>query len=178
MSDDLRRARDEGEVELVTRTDFTFRVRTVQPEDEAVLAEFFTHVTPEDLRFRFLSAIDHVGHAQLAPMTVFDHSRTENFLALGVDGRTIIATAMLSADADMQRGEVAISIRRDFKQRGIGWTLLDHVARYAEARGMRQIESIEHRDNHAAINLEKELGFVSEPISGDPTLLLVRRVFE
>ena len=56
-----------------------------------------------------------------------DHDRTEDFLAF--DGDTLIATAMLAADPEMERAEVAISIRADYKHRGIGWALLDHVAR-------------------------------------------------
>ncbi|WQB99075.1 hypothetical protein U0R22_003245 [Mesorhizobium huakuii] len=42
---------------LTTHTGFRFEVRRARPEDEPTLAEFFTHVTPEDLRFRFLGAV-------------------------------------------------------------------------------------------------------------------------
>ena len=38
--------------ELTTHSGFKFFVRTVRPDDEAALREFFEHVTPEDLRFR------------------------------------------------------------------------------------------------------------------------------
>jgi len=41
---------------LTTRTGFRFEVRSARPEDEPVLAEFFTHVTPDDLRFRSSAA--------------------------------------------------------------------------------------------------------------------------
>ncbi len=49
------------------------------PSDEAALAEFFTHVDKQDLRFRFLSAIQKVGHDQLQALVTVDHQRTENF---------------------------------------------------------------------------------------------------
>lgn len=161
-------------IALVTRTGFTFDVRPAGPDDEAGLAEFFTHVTPDDLRFRFLTGLSEVGHDRLVAMTAIDHDRTENVLAVLPDGR-IIATGLLATDDNLDRGEVAISIRSDFKGRGISWTLLEHIARYAEARGIKLLESIEARENRRAIELEQQMGFTAEAIEGDPTLVRVVR---
>ncbi len=55
--------------DLVTRTGFGFNVRPVTPADEGVLADFFHHVTPDDLRFRFLTTMKEVSHARLVDMT-------------------------------------------------------------------------------------------------------------
>ena len=159
---------------LTTRTGFRFDVRPVTADDEPGLAEFFSHVTPDELRFRFLSGCREVGHDRLVAMTDIDHDRTENFLAVLPDG-TIIATGLLAADPTLERGEVAISIRGDYKNRGISWTLLEHIARYAEARGIKVIESIEARENRAAIELEQQMGFTAEALPGDPTLVRVSR---
>lgn len=161
-------------VTLTTRTGFAFDVRPASPDDEAGLAEFFTHVTPDDLRFRFLTGLSEVGHDRLVAMTAIDHDRTENVLAVLPDGR-IIATGLLATDDSLDRGEVAISIRSDFKGRGISWTLLEHIARYAEARGIKLLESIEARENRRAIELEQQMGFTAEAIEGDPTLVRVVR---
>lgn len=159
--------------ELTTRSGFRFQVRPACPSDESALGEFFRHVSRDDMRFRFLSAVREVGPERLAEMTQVDHDRTEDFLAL--DGTTVIASAMLAVSPDRERGEVAIAIREDLKGRGIGWTLLEHVARYAQARGIKTIESIESRENHAAINLEREMGFVSTACPDDPTLAILQR---
>ncbi len=161
--------------ELTTRTGFRFTVRPAQPSDESALAAFFTHVTPEDLRFRFLTGLKKVGHDRLSAMTEIDHHQTENFLAF-VDGEAeIIATAMLACDAAMKVGEVAIAIRSDYKGRGVSWDLLAHVAACAEAKGLTTLQSIETRDNHAAIDMEREMGFTAGPYPGDPTLVLVQK---
>jgi GNAT superfamily N-acetyltransferase len=159
---------------LTTRSGFTFHVRPAQPGDETQLAEFFRHVSEDDIRFRFLIALDKVGHDRLVAMTAIDHDRTENFLALDDQGR-ILASGMLAADPQLERGEVAISIRTDHKRRGISWSLLEHIAAYAEARGIKTLESIEARENRAAIELEQEMGFTAHPLEDDPTLVLVRR---
>lgn len=163
-------------VELVTRTGLRLGVRPVTRADEPALSDFFRQVTPDDLRFRFLTAVKEVSHARLVEMIDVDQKRTESFLATAPDeGEAVIAAAMLAADAQGERAEVAISIRADHKGLGIGWTLLDHLAAHAKAKGIRLLESIESRDNRAAITLESEMGFVAEPVEDDPTLVLLRR---
>ncbi|MCA1408319.1 GNAT family N-acetyltransferase [Ensifer sp. IC3342] len=168
---------DDWSTDLVTRTGLVLHVRPVRSDDEAALAEFFTHVTPQDLRFRFLGGMREVSHERLMAMTHVDHRLTENFLACSDGGKTVIATAMLACDASLDKGEVAISVRADYKHKGVAWELLRHVARYAEAKGIRALESIESRENHEAIELEREQGFVAEFHPDDATLMLVRKEF-
>lgn len=165
---------DQAVSTLTTRTGFGFDVRPAQPNDEAALAEFFTHVEKDDLRFRFLSALNTVGHHLLASMTNVDHDRTENILAFDDDGKTIIASAMLATDADGKRAEVAMAIRGDYKRKGISWTMLDHIALLAKAKGIRTLESIEARDHHEAIEMEREMGFTASTCPGDPTLVVLQ----
>ena len=160
---------------MLTRTGFRFHVRPVGREDEALLGEFFTHVTSDDLRFRFLSGISVVSHGQLSSLIDVDHRQKENFLAFDSDGTTLIATAMLACDPALTVGEVAISIRPEFKGRGVSWELLEHVAHFAEALGVTTLQSIESNANHAAIELEREMGFTARTFPGDATLTLVER---
>jgi acetyltransferase len=51
--------------------------------------------------------------------------------------------------------------------------MLKHAARFAKAHGIATLQSIENRDNHAAIDLEREMGFTAKPYPDDPTLMLV-----
>ncbi|WP_114953196.1 GNAT family N-acetyltransferase [Sphingosinicella terrae] len=159
--------------ELETWKGFRFQVRPATPEDKEALADLFARVSPEDRRFRFLSGINKVSGDFLERLTKVDHERTEDFLAF--DGDTLIASAMLAADAEMERAEVAISIRSDYKGRGVGWCLLDHAARHAQGKGIELLESIESRDNVEAISLAKEMGFAATAYPGDATLVLVQK---
>ncbi|MDX3972529.1 GNAT family N-acetyltransferase [Shinella sp.] len=107
-------------------------------------------------------------------MTRVDHQTTENFIAFDAD-KAIVATAMVACDPSMTKAEVAISVRSEDKHKGIAWEMLRHVARYAQARGVTTLESIESRENHAAIELEREQGFVVVPYPDDSTLVLIRK---
>jgi N-acetylglutamate synthase-like GNAT family acetyltransferase len=158
---------------LMTRTGFTFYIRPAAPGDEEALAEFFRHATPEDLRFRFLTSLREVDRDRLEMMTNVDHRRTEDFLAYEMNGGPIIATAMMAADPSMETAEVAVSVRPDYRKRGIGWTLLQRVSRFAEAKGIKTLQSIESRDNSAGIELERDMGFTARPCPGDPTLVIL-----
>lgn len=160
--------------DLTTRSGYTFHVRPVSPDDEPALASFFAHVGKDDLRFRFLTAIGTIGHDQLVRLVTVDHQHSENFLACEIGSDRVIASAMLAADDDGARAEIAIAIRSDFKGRGISWTLLDHVARFARAKGIRTLESMESRDNHAAIDMERERGWTAHPCPGDPSAMILR----
>ena len=159
---------------LVTRSGAHIHVRPVVPEDEALLAEMFRHVSLEDLRFRFLTSLRQVDHDHLALMTQVDYRRTISFVATAPDG-SAIAVAMLAADADRSRAEVALSTRADWKGKGVSYTLLEHVVRYATAEGIGTIEAIESADHGEAIQLERELGFVASRSQEDSALRIVRR---
>ncbi len=168
-------ARDPWSRDLTTRAGLVLHVRPVRTDDEPALADFFAHVTAEDLRFRFLAGVREVSHDRLVAMTHVDHRRSENFLAFAEDRKTVVAVATLACDASLEKGEVAISVRAGYKNKGVAWELLRHVAQYAEARGVKTLESIEDRRNHEAIELEREQGFVAETYPDDATLMLIRK---
>jgi acetyltransferase len=163
----------EWSAQLETRSGVKLNVRPAAPEDEARLVDFFGHVAADDLRFRFLSPVRHIGHALAQELLAIDHTTTENFLAFDAGDGMLVATAMLAAEPDLARAEVAVAIRSDYKHRGVGWTLLRHVSDYAAARGIKRLESIECCDNREAISLEREMGFTARPYPGDATLTLV-----
>ena len=159
---------------LTTRTGFQFFTQPAVAADQAELARFFEKVTPEDLRFRFLSSIPRIGAEQIEPMVNYDHRTTENFLAYDRDRTTIFASAMLAADPKLERAEVAMVILPEYKNRGASWTMLELVRRVAQARGIKTLESLERRDHLAAIELEREMGFEAVECPGDAALVIVR----
>lgn len=167
----IRPVPNEWAGDLVTRSGVALHVRPVIPTDEDALAELFRHVSPEDMRFRFLTGLWEVGRDRLVAMSQVDYRRTINFLAFA--GPLLIATAMLACDPDLTRAELAVSVHRDWKGKGVSWTLVEHVLRYARAEGISTVESIESIDNHAALSLEQEMGFVPQG-GGEPGERVVR----
>lgn len=169
----IRPVPTEWTADLVTRTGVALHVRPVVPSDEPTLAEMYQHVSADDLRFRFFTALREVGRDRLGPMVRVDYDRTITFLAFADD--VLVAAAMLSADGDKRRAEVALSVRAECKGRGVGWTLLEHVLRYARAEGIDEVVSIESTGNTAALALERELGFATRADPGDATVVVASK---
>ena len=107
-------------------------------------------------------------------MTRSDDARIHNFLAFSPE-EMLIAVATLACDQANRHGEVAICIRSDRKHVGVGWELLAYIAKYADGIGLKTIESIESRENRAAIELERDMGFTVTADPDDPTLVVVQR---
>lgn len=160
-------------VPLTTNSGFEFHVRPVHPDDKEALKEFFAKVSKEDLRFRFLSAMPKVSDSILDDMINVDHDHKEDYIALDIDDKTIIASAMIGANTDRSEAEVAIVTRSDYKHRGMSWTFLEYVTKEARRSGIKKLQSIESRDNHEAIELEREMGFTAKSYPGDATLMLL-----
>ena len=161
-------------VELSTRSGLKLSVRPAGPDDAPILVDLFHNVTPEDLRFRFLTGLNEVGPEQIEAMTSTGNSNVDSYLAFTSDG-VAVATGMLACDPKGERGEVAISVHGSHHNEGIGWTLLEFLAERANARGLKVIESIENRANRSAIDVERDAGFVLKEYPGDPTLVLVTK---
>lgn len=164
--------------DVATRSGVALNVRRAMPSDEEALGEFFDRVADEDRRFRFLSAHRHLTHEQLVRLTDVDHESTESLVAFDAATGEMVASAMLACDADMKGGEIAISVRRDYRGKGVGWAVLDVLANLAKERGLKRVISIEDRENHAAIELEREKGFVPHGIEGDPHLVMLEKRFD
>ncbi len=156
---------------VTTRDGLQVSVRPANSDDEGLLAELFDHVSPQDLRFRFLSAMKHVSRKQIADLIGVDHSAVESYIAFVQDTATPVATAVLACDRRKRRAEVAISVRSDFKGHGLGWELLGLMVQEAKDRGLDEIESIEDRSNFDAVELEQNMGFMVVPYPDDPTLV-------
>ena len=162
---------------LTTRSGLDLRVRPAAPEDEEAVRAFFAGLGQDDLRFRFLSPMPRMCESLYDTLLRVDHVRTEDFLVFVEEGGRdrMVASAMLSCNPDSRKAEVAISVHPAYRNKGIGWTLLDFIARDAAQRGMRELQSIECPDNRGALEVETDLGFEISFYPDDPRLDLVSK---
>lgn len=160
-------------VSLKTNADLEFVVRPARPDDRQGMAFLLTHMAPEDMRFRFLTPAHRISSDVLEMMTKFDPERVQNLLAVDRDTHIPIASALLAADDAMEELEIAMAVQAHYKDKGVSWTLLDHVINCARQMGFNRLLSVELREHAAAIRLEREMGFSISSFPGDPTLTLL-----
>jgi acetyltransferase len=150
------------------------RIRPIRPADEPMLAAFQTQLTPEDIRFRFLSPRKEFSHKTNARFTQIDYARAMAFVALPEDQSEILGVARLEADPDYVSAEYAIIVRSDLKGHGLGWMLMQHLIRYAKSEGLRDLHGDVLATNERMLQMCRDLGFAVDLDPHEPTLRRVR----
>jgi acetyltransferase len=173
---DNTQAAESWSKELATITGFRLHVRPARADDRDALKAFFAALGPEDIYFRFLLPLRRIDDWRLNAMTRIDDPRTIDFLAFASDRpQKVIASAMLAADADFDTAEVALVVSPEMKNRGISWTLLDHVSDYAAARGVRKLRAVHCGADSRATALEREAGFTVRRDPEDLTVFIAEK---
>lgn len=160
----------EWERHLVIGDGWRVFVRPIRPEDEALVREFFVHVTAEDLRLRFFAPVKDLSHVFIARLTQLDYARANAFIAIDEASGEMVGGVRLHADANYERAEYAVLVRSDLKERGLGWALMSLMLDYARAEGLRHIEGQVLRENTAMLKMCDELGFTVTADPDDPNI--------
>lgn len=165
----------EGSVSL--RDGQALTVRPIRPGDETALRAMVDRLSPEDVRFRFFSALKRLPQTLAARLTQIDYDREMAFVALAPEDAgdavrrgDILGVSRLAADPDNERAEFAVTVRSDLKGRGMGWALMQQLIAYAIARGTGRLYGAVLRDNEQMIKLARDLGFFLEDDPDDPAI--------
>jgi acetyltransferase len=151
-----------GEVERIALGFGDIVLRPLRLGDRAAYCRFLGRLAPEDVRLRMGGTI-RFDRRLCARLLEFDRSREEAFVALDAGG-AILGVGRIVLDAG---GEIALIVRSDMKHRGIGEALLDHVTRFARARGLPEIYGFVMHENRPMLSLARKHGgrFVDVPLS-------------
>ncbi|CAK0770226.1 acetyltransferase [uncultured Gammaproteobacteria bacterium] len=152
--------------ERVTLRDGTLALlRPIRPEDEPAHQEFFSHLTPEDIRYRFFGVVRKLDHVQMARLTQIDYDREMAFIAVVLDSegtpRTLGVVRSIT-DPDNTHAEFAMLVRSDLKGRGLGGILLRKMVRYCREHGTSEITGQVMPDNPDMLRLVRRVGFTTK----------------
>ncbi len=156
------------------------QLRPIRPEDGEEHVCFFHALDPVDVRFRMFIHMRELQPSQLARLTQIDYDREMAFVAVrkredGSDETLGVVRAV--ADPDNVNAEFAIIIRSDLKGLGLGQMLMAKLIAYFQQRGTQALVGEALSENHALIELTKNLGFDvrSQPGTGTVELSLPLR---
>ena len=156
-------------------------IRPVRPEDAAAHAAFFARLSPEDVRYRFFSAMRALSAEQIARMTQVDYEREMALLAVrpatpgGVMGETV-GVARLVREMDAGVAEFAVVVQGDAKGRGVGGALMRQLIEWGRSKGVREIEGQILADNAPMLGFIRRLGFTVRRMPGDADVMEARLV--
>jgi acetyltransferase len=149
-------------------------IRPIRPVDEHLYADFVAKLSPEDIRFRFLTPRKEFSHKFIARFTQIDYARAMAFVALDKAQKELLGISRLAADPDYTHGEYAIIVRSDLKGSGIGWALMQHLIRYAEKEGLRELVGDVLAGNERMLEMCRALGFETAADAEDASIRKVR----
>jgi acetyltransferase len=147
------------------------QVRPVRPEDEPLLQDLAAHMTPEDLRMRFFAPLRGLTHTIAARLSQIDYDR-EMALIAEKDG-TSLGIVRFFADPDRLRAEYAVTVRSDWKGRGLGYLLMTRLIAVAQQWRIGELFGEVLRENQPMLAMCRELGFT---IVDDPSDASIMRV--
>jgi acyl-CoA hydrolase/GNAT superfamily N-acetyltransferase len=151
-----------------TRTGLELQLRPVRISDEPLLKDFFYALSDRSVYQRFISARKDMPHERLQDFVIIDYSSGIVILAIeDVDGiQTVAGVAQYGIEPESHTAEVALVVRDDFQQQGIGTELLTYVTLLAKRKGLLGFRAEVLVENHTMMHLFEAAGFTIEKRRG------------
>ncbi len=126
------------EVHRTTKTGLELLLRPVRLSDEPLLKDFFYSLSDQSIYRRFISTRKDMPHARLQEFVVIDYTREMVILAvLQEDEReVVIGVGQYGIDEQTHTAEVALVVRDDHQNRGVGTELLRYLTYLAKRKGL------------------------------------------
>ena len=147
-------------------------IRPIRPEDADAHAAMFSRLTPEDVRFRFFSALRTLSPERLARMTQVDYDREMAFVATRANGDTV-GVSRLVREGD-GTGEFAIVVQPDMRGRGLARRLMQRLIEWGGQQGLTAIVGQVLADNAPMLGFMRALGFTLHRMPDEPEVMEAR----
>lgn len=131
-------------------------IRPVVPSDQAELAFEIEHADPETLYHRFFRTSMEVDEQLLTHLTVLDYRRRFALAAFADAG---VAIARYEATARPGEAEIAVAVKPDWRQLGLGTLLLKRLEEAARQNGIARMRADFLAENDSARALIAAAGF-------------------
>jgi acetyltransferase len=148
-----------------------FTIRPIRPEDAEAHAAMIARVPPEDLRYRFFTAMRQVAPEQMARLTQIDYDREMAFIAVRHADQATVGVARLVREADRGGGEYAILVQPDMKGLGLARHLMNRLIDWARFAGIPRITGQVLSDNQKMLGFVRHLGFEIRRMADEPDVV-------
>jgi len=133
--------------------------RPIHPEDKPALARFFSRLSDESKRQRFLAPKPKLTARDLAFFTEIDHDRHVALVALDPGGAIVGVARYAAWPGHRERAEIAFAVADAWHGRGLGSVLAGRLVEHARRAGLATLTASTLADNRASHALLRRLGF-------------------
>jgi acetyltransferase len=149
-------------------------IRPIRPEDAAAHTAFFSRLSPQDIRYRFFSAIRELPPEQTARLTQVDYDREMAFIAVNETTGDTVGVARLACEPDGRSGEFAVIVQADMKGRGLASLLVQRLIAWARKRGLTEVVGQILADNQPMLAFIRHMGFTVRRMADDASVMEAR----
>ena len=150
--------------ELTLRDGRCCTIRSVEPDDAGSMLEYMKIMLGETpFLLRTPEEFNYSAEEEAAVLTRRRDDPRCLMLLVVLDGRIIASADVCSHGAKsrlMHRGELGISVRKDYWRQGIGSALMERLIAFAKQSGYEQIELTVESKNRRALALYLKYGFM------------------
>jgi GNAT superfamily N-acetyltransferase len=147
-----------------TRSGLNIHLRPVKIGDEPLMKDFFYALSNESMYRRFMSARMDMPHERLQEFGIIDYANSMMILAIvaGDSKETIAAIGQYEINKEMLTAEVALVVKDEYQNMGVGHDLLSYLTRLARRRGLLGFTAEVLVENKPMLNLFRNMGFDAE----------------
>ncbi len=147
--------------------------RPIRPEDADQHAVFFSRLSPQDIRYRFFTAMRELSPEQMARLTQIDYDREMAFIAAREATGETVGVARLVCENEHE-GEFAVIVQADMKGIGVARHLMQRLIDWARRRGLSEIVGQVLADNAPMLAFVRRLGFRVQRLPEEPDVVEAR----
>jgi len=152
-------------------------IRPIRPEDAEQHGALFHRLSPQDIRYRFFTAMRELSPEQMARLTQVDYDREMAFIAVREPSGETIGVARLVCEGERE-GEFAVIVQADMKGKGIASHLMRRLIEWARGRGLGTIIGQVLADNAPMLAFVRHLGFGVRRLPEEPDVVEARLSLE
>ncbi len=152
---------EEMETRRTTRGGLEIVLRPVKISDEPLIKDFFYSLSDQSLYRRFMSVRKDMPHERLQEFVVIDYTKEIVILALVQHHETeeVVGLGQYGIDESAHTAEVAVAVKDEYHNHGIGTELLSYLTLLAKRYGLLGFTAEVLVENKPMLHLFEKMGF-------------------
>ncbi|MGB9902549.1 GNAT family N-acetyltransferase [Methanothrix sp.] len=155
------------EVHRTTKTGLEILMRPVRISDEPLLKDFFYSLSEESRYQRFISMRMEIPRDLLQKLTMIDYTNKMVILATlpGKERDVVIGIGQYEVNRDKYTADIALAVRDDYQNHGVGSELLSYLTQLARKSGLLGFTAEVLAENNRVFRLFEKMGFEVEKVN-------------